>query len=326
MRYIVFATGFLIIILSSHVTAQTTAFNFQGRLNDGSSPANGRYDLQFKLFDAPSGGNQIATTLDRPNTMLINGAFSTPLDFGSNAFTGNGDRFMEIAVRPAGSPNVFVILGARQQVMAVPFSVRSSTSAYASEASTAGIANIAVLAARAQNADRADLAFDSNRLGTVDADQFLRKTVTNQGSLQMSGAINALGNIGAAGNLGIVGNATQNTPSFGLPKAMIQASYSSPSTSVSKCYNGFSGASTPETCGFTLTEPLGQLIGVYRIDFGFPIRDRFFSVTPISGPFFNFFNYVASVRIESENVLQVFMYRTTSGPDTAPCNFSLIVF
>lgn len=31
--------------------AQTTAFNFQGRLNDGANPANGRYDLQFKLFD-----------------------------------------------------------------------------------------------------------------------------------------------------------------------------------------------------------------------------------------------------------------------------------
>ena len=30
------------------VEAQTTAFNYQGKLNDGGNPANGAYDLQFK--------------------------------------------------------------------------------------------------------------------------------------------------------------------------------------------------------------------------------------------------------------------------------------
>lgn len=41
-----------LIFLSAAVFAQTTAFNFQGRLNDGANPANGRYGLQFKLFDS----------------------------------------------------------------------------------------------------------------------------------------------------------------------------------------------------------------------------------------------------------------------------------
>ena len=30
---------------------QTTAFTYQGKLVDAGSPANGQYDLQFKLFD-----------------------------------------------------------------------------------------------------------------------------------------------------------------------------------------------------------------------------------------------------------------------------------
>ena len=73
-------TLFLVIItlLAASLTAhaQSTAFNFQGRLNDGSSAANGRYDLQFKLFDAIAGGNQIRF----PGTPGVY-CFLTPLDF-----------------------------------------------------------------------------------------------------------------------------------------------------------------------------------------------------------------------------------------------------
>lgn len=115
---------FLLAVLN--IQAQITAFNFQGRLNDGANPANGRYDLQFKLFDAISGGNQVFATVDRPNLMLVNGVFSTTLDFGVSAFD-TGTRFVEISVRPNGSPNEYVILGGRQQILSVPFAVRAAT-------------------------------------------------------------------------------------------------------------------------------------------------------------------------------------------------------
>ena len=36
--------------------AQTTAFTYQGKLTDAGNPANGNYDLQFKLFDTPTVG------------------------------------------------------------------------------------------------------------------------------------------------------------------------------------------------------------------------------------------------------------------------------
>ena len=45
--------------LAAIIQAQTTAFNFQGRLNDGANPANGNVEMQIKLYDTVSGGNQI---------------------------------------------------------------------------------------------------------------------------------------------------------------------------------------------------------------------------------------------------------------------------
>src|SRR6185369_4759208 len=99
MKRMLFLFALVFALFALTVQAQTTAFNFQGRLNDGSNPANGRYDLQFKLFDAITGCNQVGATLDRSNQQLINGVFSTTLDFGAAAFTG-GNRFIEISLRP----------------------------------------------------------------------------------------------------------------------------------------------------------------------------------------------------------------------------------
>ena len=46
------------LLLAVSMNAQTTQFTYQGKLSDASSPANGSYDFQFKLFDALSGGAQ----------------------------------------------------------------------------------------------------------------------------------------------------------------------------------------------------------------------------------------------------------------------------
>ena len=149
--------------------AQTTAFNFQGRLNDGSSPANGRYDLQFKLYDQIAGGTQVGLTVDRPNLMLINGVFSTTLDFGGSAFDGNA-RFIEISLRPTSpaniAPNAYTILGARQQILSVPYAVKSLNSSNADNAANA---------ANADNATNATNAVNSQQLGGVAASQYIQQ-------------------------------------------------------------------------------------------------------------------------------------------------------
>ncbi len=115
-------------VFNGTATAQTTAFNFQGRLNDGANPANGNVEMQFKLFDALVGGTQIGATLSRPNVAVINGIFSTPLDFGATAFDGS-NRFVEIGVRPAGSTNGFTTLNPRQPILSTPYAIQAKNSA-----------------------------------------------------------------------------------------------------------------------------------------------------------------------------------------------------
>jgi hypothetical protein len=43
---------FLLIAAVMSVSAQTTSSTYQGKLSDGSSPANGNFDFEFALYDA----------------------------------------------------------------------------------------------------------------------------------------------------------------------------------------------------------------------------------------------------------------------------------
>src|ERR1035437_3082431 len=61
--------------LAAKLSAQGTAFMYQGRLNDNGSAATGAYDLRFALYDAATNGNAISF----PQTNSANG--------NTNAFT-----------------------------------------------------------------------------------------------------------------------------------------------------------------------------------------------------------------------------------------------
>ena len=63
--------------------AQTTAFTCQGRFTDSTvvQPTNGVYNMQFALFDAVAGGNQIGSTITVPAVSVVNGIFTVPLDY-----------------------------------------------------------------------------------------------------------------------------------------------------------------------------------------------------------------------------------------------------
>ena len=81
------------------VFAQGTAFTYQGRLTDSSTPVNGNYDLQFALWNSLSGGGQIGSTQTINSVSVSGGVLTVNLDFGANAFPG-ATRFLEISVRP----------------------------------------------------------------------------------------------------------------------------------------------------------------------------------------------------------------------------------
>lgn len=167
--------------LSGTGLAQTTAFNFQGRLNSGANPANGNFDFEFKLFDAVAGGSQVGGTVTRPSVAVINGIFSTQLDFGAAAF-GGAARFVEIGVRPTGTTDPMTILSPRQEVLSGPYAIQARNAA---------------------------------QLGGIDASEYVTTTTVGNafirnGSTLQTASLNISGNGFFGGNVG-VGTATPDT-------------------------------------------------------------------------------------------------------------------
>jgi hypothetical protein len=124
--------------------AQTTAFTFQGRLNDSGAPASGNYDMQLELFDtaAVGTGTQIGATINLPAVPVTSGVFTVQPDFTAAAFPG-ADRFVEVGVKPAGSANPFTILTPRQPITPTPYALHSADALTATYATNAANFNIA---------------------------------------------------------------------------------------------------------------------------------------------------------------------------------------
>ena len=102
------------------VAAQGTAFTYQGRLNNAGGPANGTYDLTYKLWNASTGGGQVGSTLTVSGTVISNGLFTATLDFGS-VFNGSS-LWLELAVRTNGAAS-FTTLSPRQEVTPTPYAI-----------------------------------------------------------------------------------------------------------------------------------------------------------------------------------------------------------
>jgi hypothetical protein len=95
-----------------------TAFTYQGRLNDGGSPANGSYDFRFYVCDAQSGGT-ILSSYEIPDLTVTDGYFTVRLDSGSSDFSGEA-RWLEILVREHGQTS-YTTLSPRVPLTAVPY-------------------------------------------------------------------------------------------------------------------------------------------------------------------------------------------------------------
>jgi hypothetical protein len=134
---IIFSIVFL--LCAENAFAQSSAFVYQGKLQDGSAAANGAYQFEFKLFDAASGGSQIGQTLSDVQATVTNGIFSINLDFGVGSYTGAA-RYLEISVRLAGSGQPYTNLNPRQEVTSTPYAVRSLNANQAEQSNTANFA------------------------------------------------------------------------------------------------------------------------------------------------------------------------------------------
>src|SRR5262249_27144715 len=97
-----------------------------GKLTDAGNPANGNYDLQFKVFNTATVGTglQAAAPLVLNPVTASAGIFTVTLDFGASVF-GGPDRYLEIGVRPAGSVNAYTVLAPRQPITSVPYAIQT---------------------------------------------------------------------------------------------------------------------------------------------------------------------------------------------------------
>ena len=188
-KHLILSLVSLVIICLSLLTvpAQQTAFTYQGKLNDGSVPANGRYDLQFALFDSPIDGAQVGATQTVSSVTVSGGIFTASLDFGANAFPG-ANRFLEISARPSGAQS-FTLLTPRQPITATPYALRSL------------------------NATTADLAGNAQQLGGVAAGQYIQNNDTRltDARTPTAGSASYIQNSAspqAAANFNISGNGT----------------------------------------------------------------------------------------------------------------------
>jgi hypothetical protein len=96
------------------------AFTYQGRLDRDGQPFSGLCNFQFKLWDDPSAGSQVGSTVSQPGLMINDGLFTTQLDFGAGAFNGEA-RWLEVLVL-CGSDSGYTTLG-RQALTAAPYAL-----------------------------------------------------------------------------------------------------------------------------------------------------------------------------------------------------------
>lgn len=166
----------LVILISiPQIEAQGTAFTYQGRLNNGGIQANGLYDFQYSLSNAPSGGSQIGSTLTVIGVSVTNGLFTSILDFGS-VFTGNAT-WLAISVRTNGVGS-YIGLQPLQPLTPAPYAIYSVAAGSASSVAATNIVGTMPLA-QLPNAVLTNNASNVNLTGTFGGDgSGLYNTVT----------------------------------------------------------------------------------------------------------------------------------------------------
>ncbi len=122
-RAIVAAAAAMLSVCASTASAQQigSAFTYQGQLKTSGQPASGPFDMQFRLFSAATGGNQIGSTVSVANIAVTGGLFNTSLDFGFDAIDGQR-RWLEISVK-ADAQVSYTTLTPRQELSATPYAL-----------------------------------------------------------------------------------------------------------------------------------------------------------------------------------------------------------
>lgn len=133
--------------------ASGQSFTYQGKLTVNGMPANGSYDLRFRLFDSSAGGTQQGGNSTADDVSVTGGIFTVELEFGPGAIAP-GLRWIEMEVRPGASTDAYHLLGPRQKITEAPYST---------------------LAIRSMSSEFADASNDSNTVGGISPLLFIQE-------------------------------------------------------------------------------------------------------------------------------------------------------
>ncbi len=220
-----------LLIVASHLTQAAplgTAFTYQGQLTTAGVPANGNYDLVLALFDDPTFGSQVGSTVTNSNVAVSNGLFTTAIDFGAGIFNGTA-YWLAIGVRSNASGTVFTPLTPRQALNPSPYALYATVAPLADGSvtsakildgtiATADLGNNSVNSAKITDlsivtADLADNSVTSAKIvdATIVGTDIANNTV---GSAQLADVI-ALGATNVNGQLDVY-RTTASTPAISL--------------------------------------------------------------------------------------------------------------
>jgi len=113
-----------------------TDFTYQGILADSGVPADGVFDFRFGLWNASSGGDEVATAVEVGDINVTDGRVSVQLDFG-DVFDDTA-LWLAVEVRDGGSTGGYTSLGPRHALKGGPQAHFSRWAASADDAAALG--------------------------------------------------------------------------------------------------------------------------------------------------------------------------------------------
>ncbi len=129
--------GLALFALACGARAQSVdgTLSYQGQLRVAGVPANGVFDLEFRLFNQSAAGAQVGQTVVVADLALTGGLLNRDLNFGlPSPFSASDQRWLEVRIRDGASTGAYTTLNPRTNVREVP---------YASKAISADLALVA---------------------------------------------------------------------------------------------------------------------------------------------------------------------------------------